>query len=257
MAQSFTTDALKTALAYPFQDPRWKDKFLIGSLLTLAGFVVPIIPVLPTYGYCAQIMRRIIVDKGEPYLPEWDDWGKLFGDGLKLFGVGLTYLLPVLVPLFCFYGFIFVIPFLAAVSDGKVSGGESDTMNTIVAVLAVVGPFGFICLFGLIMLLGLSIGLFLPVAVGHVVATDEFAAGFRFREIWTLFRANLAGFLVSYIILMGGWYALSFVLGLLYLTIIFCCLYPFVLAPVSFYSMIIASVLFGEAYRDGAEIVSV
>jgi hypothetical protein len=32
---------------------------------------------------------------------------------------------------------------------------------------------------------------------------------------------------------------------------------PFVLAPVLFYSMIIVSVLFGEAYRDGAEIVSV
>jgi hypothetical protein len=247
MAQSFTTDALKNTLAYPFQDPKWKDKFLIGSLLTFAAYFLPIIPALPTYGYCAEIMRRIIVDKGEPYLPEWDDWNKLFGDGVKLFGVVFIYLLPLIV-LFCAaYGAFFVPIFLGAMAE---EGGAPEELPPLIGVL---GPFGFMCMFGLLMILGLAIGMILPAAAGHVIATGDFAAGFRFSQIWTIFRANLAGFLISYVLLLGGWYALSFVMSILYLTIIFCCLYPFVLPPITFYTMIIASVLFGEAYRDGVE----
>lgn len=247
MAQTFTTDALKVTLAYPFQDPDWKNKFLIGSALNFAAYFIPVVPGLPAYGYCAQIMRRIIVDKGEPHLPEWDDWGRLFGDGFKLLGVAFIYFLPLLL-LFCGAYSLFFVPLMLA-SLAEEGGGPEG----LVGALAVLGPFGFLGLFGLAMLLGLVTGLFLPVAVGHVIATDEFGAAFRFRQIWAIFRANLAGFLISYLLLLGAWYALSFVLSILYLTIIFCCLLPFILPPATFYAMIIASVLFARAYRDGVE----
>ena len=81
MSQSFSSEDLKQLFAFPFQDPRWQNKFLIGSLVVFAGFIIPLIPFFFVYGYMAQIMRRIIVEKGEPFLPEWDDWGKLFVDG--------------------------------------------------------------------------------------------------------------------------------------------------------------------------------
>src|SRR6185503_7118827 len=97
MTTSFTTDNLQTLAKFPFTDPQWKNKFLIGGLLTLAGYAFPLLPLLFVYGYCAQIMRRIIVEKGEPYLPEWQDWGKFLLDGLKLGGVGLIYILPGLI----------------------------------------------------------------------------------------------------------------------------------------------------------------
>ncbi|NJN99342.1 MAG: DUF4013 domain-containing protein [Anaerolineales bacterium] len=91
-----TTDNLQALAKFPFTDPRWKNKFLIGSLLHLAGYAIPLIPLIFVYGYCAQIMRQIIVEKRDPYMPEWEDWGKFLQDGLKLTGVGLIYSLPCL-----------------------------------------------------------------------------------------------------------------------------------------------------------------
>jgi len=81
--QSFTTDNLKALLTFPFEDDDWKNKFLIGSLIVFAGFAIPLIPFFFLYGYMMQIMRHIIVEKGKPFLPKWDDWGKLFVDGAK------------------------------------------------------------------------------------------------------------------------------------------------------------------------------
>jgi hypothetical protein len=100
MTNSFTSDELLALAKFPFTDPRWKNKFLIGGLLSLAGYAIPVLPLLFVYGYCAQIMRRIIVENEAPYLPEWEDWGKFLQDGLKLFGVGLVYSLPGLI-FFC------------------------------------------------------------------------------------------------------------------------------------------------------------
>jgi hypothetical protein len=60
LAQSLTTDAVKALLVYPFEDARWKSKFLIGSLILLANYAIPVIPFILLYGYTAQIMRRTI-----------------------------------------------------------------------------------------------------------------------------------------------------------------------------------------------------
>jgi hypothetical protein len=42
----------------------------------------------------------------------------------------------------------------------------------------------------------------------------------------------------------------------LYLTIIFCCLYPLILPPVWMYIGIISNVLFARAYREGVRKVA-
>jgi hypothetical protein len=250
MAQSFTTDELKALFAFPFQLPDWKNKFLIGSLLTLAGYAVPVVPFVFIYGYAAQIMRRIIIEQGEPFLPEWDDWGKLFTDGLKITGASLIYMLPLVVVALAGYGVFLLTVFVPLFVTGESSGSEPVSP---LAVLPVVGAVGWIAFMGIAMLFGLIISLFLPAAIGHVIATDQFAAAFRLGEVWAIFRANLTGFLVSYALLIGFWLVLGVVFQILYLTIIFCCLYPFVVAPLVMYTTIIWSVLFARAYRTGVE----
>jgi len=45
-------------------------------------------------GYAYQIIQRIILEDGEPYLPEWEDWSKLFNDGLRLTGALLILYIP-------------------------------------------------------------------------------------------------------------------------------------------------------------------
>ena len=248
MTQSTTSDDLKALFAYPFQDTNWKNKFLIGSLVVLAGYIIPIIPFFVVYGYMAQIMRRIIVERGQPYLPEWDDWGKMFMDGLKLLGALLVYSLPIFV-LFCAsYLFIFLTIGVSASVEAS-----SDAPSGLAAVGPLVGTFGFFCMFGIIMIFALALGLVSPAIMGHIIATDEFSAAFRFGEWWSIFRANLGGFFIAYVIVLALYSAFSFALSIMYLTIILCCFLPIIMGPVTYYMLLISAVVFGQAYRDGVD----
>lgn len=250
MTNSYTSDDLIALAKFPFNDPDWQRKLLIGSLLTLAGFVVPIIPLLFVYGYALQIMQRIIVEKGAPYLPEWDDWGKLFSDGLKLLGVGFIYTLPALV-LFCGGLSIHFISVFSLAAVPQEAGPDSPAV-----LLPFVGMGVFFITYGVGMILMLLLGAVLPAAIGHMIAANDFAAAFRVREWWPIFKANLAGYLIAYALLFGAWMALSFAMQILYLTLILCCLVPFLIGGASMYLTVIGSVLFGQAYRTGAETVA-
>jgi hypothetical protein len=253
MTQSFTTANLQTLLGFPFRDKDWKNKFLIGSLIVLAGFVIPLVPFVFVYGYMVQIMRRIIVDKAEAYLPEWDDWGKLFIDGLKLLGIVLIYMLPVIILMMIGFFVMFLLPMLG-IPIAIVGGEENpETAGTAMFVLSMVGMVGFFIFMGIMMILSLAIGLVMPAVMGHLVATDDFGAAFRLKEWWAIFRANVGGFLLAYLIIIAVSIVLNSILGLLYFTIILCCIVPFLTAPITMYTVIISGALFGQAYRDGVQ----
>jgi hypothetical protein len=247
---SFTSDELQRLLKFPFEDPRWTTKFLIGSALILVGSFL-LIPLIPVYGYSYEIMRRIIVERGQPYLPEWDDWGKLFVDGLKLLGVYLIYILPFLV-FFCagygvFMGFIF------AAEGVQQSAGDPETAAPLMTLLPLLAMVIWLGSFGIGMLGIILVSLIIPVAAGHVIATGEFAAAFRVREWWPIFRANWSGYVIAYVLILGIGIVTSFVMQLLYITIVLCCLVPFITVAVYMYMAVIGSVLFGQAYRIGTD----
>ena len=92
MASQFTTENLKRVFAFPFEDDEWSAKLMIWVLLSFGSILI--VPVLFVTGYQYEIMRRIIVDRTGPSLPEWDDWGRLLKNGARYWGVSLVYLLP-------------------------------------------------------------------------------------------------------------------------------------------------------------------
>ena len=119
--------------------------------------------------------------------------------------------------------------------------------------LAMFGTFGGMCLMSLSTIFSLLIGLLIPPAIGHVIAQDQFSAAFRVREWWHIFKANLGGYLISYILMMGTFFLLTFAFQIIYMTIILCCLIPFVMSLISFYISIFMGAIFGQAYRVGKE----
>ena len=247
MTTSFTSDDLQALVKFPFKDPKWKNKLGIGSLVMFVGFIIPLVPILFIYGYCAQIMRNIIVEHKEPFLPEWDDWGKLFIDGLKILGVVLIYSLPFILLLIGGYIVFFTTMMIPLFTQNP------DSTSNPAGIFPLFGMVIWLGSFGLGMILAMAISFILPVVVGHMIAANEFAAAFRISEWWGIFKANIAGFLIAYVILMGMWMALAVATQILYFTIVLCCLVPFIMIIALLYMMILGSVMFGQAYRDGAE----
>src|SRR3954470_17699631 len=79
--------------AFVFEDARWINKVLIGGIFQLLSALLVGIPFL--LGYLAQLVRNVVANATLP-LPEWDDLGEMFNEGLRLIGVAIVYFLPLL-----------------------------------------------------------------------------------------------------------------------------------------------------------------
>jgi hypothetical protein len=130
---------------------------------------------------------------------------------------------------------------------------STDPSSPIWAIPSLFGAFGGIAFVGLSFFMVLIVGVFMPPITAHVVATDDLSAAFRFREWWPIFRANLSGFIITYLLVFGLFTALSTVFQILYLTVILCCIAPFLILPSYLYIMVTIGVLFGQAYREGVQ----
>jgi len=245
-----STQQLQNIFTFPFKDPDWVKKLAIGSLLILSGFIIPILPLLFIYGYIIRIMERIIVQDGELYLPEWDDWGKFFTDGARLLGAGLIYALPVMVLI----GLGYLVSFLPVMLVPWM-GTNADSYSVGSALFPLFGMFIGYGVMGVGILLGILIAIIVPAGLGHLVAKDRFFAAFQVNEWWPIFRANFIGFLLAFVILMGISMIVYLIFQILFLTIILCCLIPLVLSVYSMYISLISMTLFAQTYADGVHML--
>lgn len=74
------------AFTYPFKSGKWLKIFLLAFLcnITVFGQVF-------TLGYTLRASRSYL--RGEP-LPDWNDWGSLFLDGIRVMALVLGYIFP-------------------------------------------------------------------------------------------------------------------------------------------------------------------
>ena len=244
MKQSFTLENLQALLFFPFKGPGGNKKLAIGSLITFASFIIPILPSLFLLGYAGLIMRQIIIEKKEPQMPEWQNWNEMLALGAKLFGVSFIYSFPIIIVMILGYLAMMLPVFMTGFSEsGELPPGFESVM--------LIGMFGGMAAFGISMLLSLLLWAILPPALSHTAAKGSFSAGFRVREWWNIFRANIGGFIVA-MILAGGIYMLLIVaMQIIYMTIILCFLLPFLFSFVTAYLTIIIFTLFAQAYSEG------
>jgi hypothetical protein len=250
VTQPTTLGPLEDILTFPFLGKDWQNKLLVGSLIVLASFAVPIVPLFLVYGYGIHAMRQIIETGDKPHLPEWEDWSALFVDGAKLFAVGLVYALPLLVLGFLGGGFFMAGSVVPAIIAESMTGESAPAVAGISALAGMAAGF---VMTGLTTILGLAMGAFLPAAIGHVVATGEFGAAFRVREWWSVFRANLGGYVLIMAVMFGLSMALSVVVQVLFFTGCLCCLVPVLMAPATLYLTLVTYSLYGRAYYVGTE----
>jgi hypothetical protein len=234
-----------TNLAFPFKDPRWGMKLVIGSLLILASTVVPLVPLFFVAGYCLRIIRRIIHDDGQPVMPEWDDWERLFKHGFKLTEAGLFYALPGLI-LFT-AGYVMVFFPLLGMSLARLASTTPQPLSADASALMDTGAI----LLGVATLLTL-IGAFLSApAAMHMAATNDVRAIFRIREWWDILRRASSQFIGSFSLVAVAGLLVMIVVAALTATLVFCLPASILFSIAGMYLSLVASATFASAYRTG------
>jgi hypothetical protein len=251
MNNPITTQSLQNLITFPFQDEKWKEKFLFGSLfafltlILMPTIILPLIPVTLLMGYFGRLLRGVVLEGRQPYLPEWDLWEDLFKDGFRLLGAGLIFGSPGIFLVLLGIGTIYLLPI--------VSGFIANEESSIFILVLIASQFAAMVLMGFGMLWGMFVNFFYPAAAAHLLVEDQFAAAFRISEWWAILRANLFGFLLAFLLMVGASMVVGFVINIFYMTIVLCCLIPIIVSPLNFYLTVFTGALFGQVYRDGAQ----
>lgn len=230
---------LKEIFTFPFKDADSRKYLLIGGLISLAAFFIPILPYFILYGYAVIIIKQVL--NGEsPHMVPWEDWSSMFKDGAKLFGIRLIFTLPII---------IFAIPvMLGGIAMPFIAEGMNNAdAEAFIAIFSII-MMGSMCI---VIPLSIPMAVLIPAAEMHNVDKDDFAAAFQFKEWWPILRANLGGFIVAFGIYYAAAMAFAVVMQLLFVTIILACL-AFILIPaMTIYITLIMYVTVAIAYRDG------
>jgi hypothetical protein len=124
---------ISEAFSFPFKDPDWVSKFMLGAIFTALSVVLIGIPVL--YGYYIELMQRM--SKNEQYpLPEWREVGVKFIVGIKYLIVLLVYYLPMM---FVLLPVIFLL--IVAGVIGTSAAGALSSFAVLMSVFIIVIPY--------------------------------------------------------------------------------------------------------------------
>jgi len=213
------------AFTFVFEDDQWITKVLIAAAILLLGILFSwllAIPLLLAFalisGYMVAITRQAI--RGDlNKLPEWEDWGTLIADGLKLIVISIVYALPIILVSICLS-----IPIGVFAEDAE---ALSSTFSVLLSCVSV--------------LWGIVMSVVVPAAVAFWVAKDELSAAFRFGDVLTFVRNNLSTYLITFVMswvasLIGG-------LGSLVCGVGWLATFP--------YAYMVTGHLYGQAYLAG------
>lgn len=210
-------------------DPEWIKKVLIGGAFALASALLIGIPFL--LGYFGRTLRNTAAGAARP-LPEWDDLGGIFGEGLQLTAVYLGYALGV--------GLVAAGVGCALMVPAMVLGGASRSADfDPSAAVGALGGLGVLAFYGLVMVASLALAVFLPAAVARAAVRGSIRAGFEWQAILAFIRANLGNYLLALVIYLVASFVAQF-------GVILCCVGIF---PAVFWSYEVLAVALGDVVR--------
>ncbi|HJW94795.1 MAG TPA: DUF4013 domain-containing protein [Thermoanaerobaculia bacterium] len=176
--------------AFVFEDARWINKVLIGGIFQLLSALLVGIPFL--LGYLAQLVRNVVANATLP-LPEWDDLGEMFNEGLRLIGVAIVYFLPLLAILA-----MIMIPMIVVTAAASHHNDDFD-------------PGGlFACVWCLFLPLTLVYAIWMPAALMYAIVEQRFGAAFEFARIWRFISNNVGNYLLAVVVMFVARFASGF-----------------------------------------------
>ena len=201
-----------------FDDPKWIAKLLMGSLFYVLAFFL--IGGFFLAGYMMELIRRSA--RGEQYpLPEWENLGEMFVEGVKVMGAYLVIILPAML--------LFMVPMstIGAFSEG---GSPPAALGLMVILFMLVLGLVYIALL-----------LYFPVAMVRMAMERRFSAVFEFSENFDFLKRNIINFILAFVFYMLASLISQF-------GIILCCIG---IIPAVFWAVCVGAYSLGEvALRD-------
>ena len=207
------------------EDPEWVKKILIGGVFTLACALLVGLPFV--LGFFSRTLRNVVAGETRP-MPDWDDLGGIFNEGLRLTAIYLLYALGI-IALVAAFGCAVMLPFMA------LSGGGGDLSDA----FGVLGGVGIVGAYGLLMVVCLALAVYLPAALARAAVRGTVADGFAWRETLGFIQANLGNYLISLVIYLLASFLSQF-------GILLCCVGVF---PAAFWGYVVLAAALGQTVR--------
>ena len=190
------------SFTFVFEDEAWLTKILIMAVILFLGVLLSLV-LIPAIvaaalinGYMVEIIRNVLRGQLDE-LPEWDNWGALIVDGLKVIVIQIVYALPAIIVGLCL-----------SIAMMAVAGTKGEWLVILLSVV-------MSCL---ILLWAIVVSILLPAATAIFAATNDLAAAFHFGEVFALVRDNLSTYLITFIMswvasFIGGLGSIAFLVG--------------------------------------------
>lgn len=151
------------SISFPFEDSEWPVKAIVGAILSLIPFFAP--------GYQVRVTRNVIRDRSHP-LPNTNELGQVFVDGLMAGLAALIYFLPLII-----IGCLLVFPAMLA--------GQDD-------VFALMFCVSMTCVIVMALLYAIPVGGMYVMGVIRYAETGNFSAFMQFGALWRDLMNNLS-----------------------------------------------------------------
>ena len=186
------------AFTFVTEDEGWIGKIAIGGVIVLFSFLI--IPAFFLSGYQLAVMRNVM--NGEEFpLPKWENWGRLFMDGLYVAVATFVYTLPIWL-LVCIGLILNLVVFMP---DSDASGAAVTTVWT--------------CVGCLIILFSLALAFLIPSIYIQYTRTSDFGSLFRFGEVVAIARENVGDIFITFLVAVGAGLVLSLISTILSVTV--------------------------------------
>lgn len=197
-------DVVSDSLKYPSTD--FKKVVILGVFILISFLIVPI---FFAFGYMFRALKASLA--GVEELPDFDEWGLMFVDGVKLFIVQLVYILPALI-----IGVISIISLWSSLWSLAYMTQASGSTLTPDMIFGILGGYALV---GLIIagIYSLVIYPIMAVAIANMAYYDgELGAAFRFGEIFsTISNIGWVDLIIWYIVMLIIGFVISFVASIL------------------------------------------
>ncbi len=198
------------ALYFTFRDQNWVKKIAIGGAIAFLCWYAALVFFLGFFvlGYYLGVLRNVRQGVDNP-LPEWNELGKLFVDGLLGGMICLAYFLII--------GGVCALAIVGVVNDESLQDFEKVSLIIVISVLTLV-TLAFFVNYGLL----------------QFSITENFGAAFSISGVFNLLRHHFGNFLaiIIFSLILNG---MLFLAGLGILS-------PFT----NFWGMIVQAHLFGQ-----------